>query len=347
MVIGPMTSEARPRVFVTRRISPEGLDRIAAQTDADIWPDDFPPSREKLLRHVAGIDGLLSMVTEKIDDELLEQAGPQLKVVSTFAVGFDNIDVAACTRHGVAVGNTPGVLTDSTADAAFALLMAAARRIPEGYDYVRQDRWKAWSPMVMLGADIHHATLGIIGLGRIGREVAKRARGFDMQVVYHNRHPLAPEDEQRLGVTRASFCDVLAQSDFISLHVTLTPETHHLMNAESLGKMKRSAILVNAARGPVVDPDALYDALKSGVIAGAALDVTEPEPIAGNHKLLSLPNCLVVPHIASASVATRARMTHIAAQNLFAGIKGEPLPSCVNPEVYQRSAVRGQGSGGR
>src|SRR5712692_4815536 len=267
MVVGPMTSEARPRVLVTRRISQEGLDRIAAHTDAYIWPDDLPPTRDELLRRVADIDGVLSMVTERVDDEFLERAGPRLKVVSQFGVGVDNIDVAACTRRGVAVGNTPGVLTDSTADAAFALLMAAARRIPEGYEYVRQDRWKAWSPMIMLGSDIHHATLGIVGFGRIGREVAKRARGFDMDVVYHSRHPATPEDEQRLGVRRASFDELLAQSDFVSLHVTLTPETHHLMNAESLGKMKRSGILVNAARGPVVDPDALYDALKNGVIA--------------------------------------------------------------------------------
>jgi lactate dehydrogenase-like 2-hydroxyacid dehydrogenase len=336
MVIGPMTSEARPRVFVTRRISQEGLDRIAAQTDADIWPHDLPPARDELLRRVTGLDGVLSMVTERVDDEFLERAGPRLKVVSQFGVGVDNIDVGACTRRGVAVGNTPGVLTDSTADAAFALLMAAARRIPEGFDYVRQDRWKAWSPMIMLGSDVHHATLGIIGFGRIGREVSSRARGFNMKVLYCNRQPLSAEDEQRLGVQRASFDEVLAQSDFISLHVPLTPETHHLMNAQSLAKMKRSAILVNAARGPVVDPDALYDALKNGVIAGAALDVTEPEPIAGDHKLLSLPNCLVVPHIASASVATRGKMTDIAAENLFAGVKGEPLPSCVNPEVYQR-----------
>jgi len=333
-----MTSEARPRVFVTRRISQEGLDRIAAQTDADIWPHDLPPAREELLRRVTGIDGVLSMVTERVDGEFLERAGPRLKVVSQFGVGVDNIDVGACTRRGVAVGNTPGVLTDSTADAAFALLMAAARRIPEGFDYVRQDRWKAWSPMIMLGSDVHHATLGIIGFGRIGREVAKRARGFDMRVLYYKRTPLAAEEEQRLGVQRATLDDALAQSDFISLHVPLTPETHHLMNAANLAKMKRSAILVNAARGPVVDPDALYDALKNGVIAGAALDVTEPEPIAGDHKLLSLPNCLVVPHIASASVATRAKMTNIAAENLFAGVKGEPLPSCVNPEVYRRES---------
>ena len=335
-----MTSEARPRVFVTRRISQEGLDRIAAQTDADIWPGDLPPARDELLRRVTGIDGVLSMVTERVDDEFLERAGPRLKVVSQFGVGVDNIDVGACTRRGVAVGNTPGVLTDSTADAAFALLMAAARRIPEGFDYVRQDRWKAWSPMIMLGSDVHHATLGIIGFGRIGREVAKRARGFDMRVLYYKRTPLATDQEQQLGVQRASFDEVLAQSDFISLHVPLTPETHHLMNAQSLAKMKRSAILINAARGPVVDPGALYDALKNGVIAGAALDVTEPEPIAGDHKLLSLPNCLVVPHIASASVATRGKMTDIAAANLFAGVRGKELPSCVNPEVYELRVVR-------
>jgi len=330
-----MTSEARPRVFVTRRISQEGLDRIAAQTDADIWPGDLPPARDELLRRVTGIDGVLSMVTERVDDEFLERAGPRLKVVSQFGVGVDNIDVGACTRRGVAVGNTPGVLTDSTADAAFALLMAAARRIPEGVDYVRQDRWKAWSPMIMLGSDVHHATLGIIGFGRIGREVAKRARGFDMRVLYYKRTPLSTDEEQQLGVRRASLDEALAQSDFISLHVPLTPETHHLMNATSLAKMKRSAILINAARGPVVDPGALYDALKNGVIAGAALDVTEPEPIAGDHKLLSLPNCLVVPHIASASVATRGKMTDIAAENLFAGVRGKELPSCVNPEVYE------------
>src|SRR5712692_7880294 len=257
----------RPRVFVSRQIPDEGLKLIVDQTDADIWPDDLPPPRDELLRRVEGVDGFLSLLTDQVDDELLDTAGPRLKVVSNYAVGFDNIDVPACTRRGVAVGNTAGVLTETTADCAFALLMAAARRIPEAYDYVRQGKWKTWGPMLLLGPDIHHATLGILGFGRIGREIAKRARGFDMQVLYHDRHPASPEDEQRLGIRRASFDEVLAQSDFISLHVTLTPETHHLMNAERLGKMKRSAILVNAARGPVVDPDALYDALENGVIA--------------------------------------------------------------------------------
>jgi glyoxylate reductase len=330
----PPTPEARPRVFVSRQIPAEGLDPIVAQTDADVWADDRPPSRAELLRRVAGKDGLLLMVTDRVDDELLARAGPQLRVVSTYAVGFDNIDVAACTRRGVAVGNTAGVLTETTADGAFALLMAAARRIPEGVDYVRQDRWKYWSPMLLMGRDIHHATLGILGFGRIGREMAKRARGFDMQVLYYSRHAASSEDEMRLGARHATMDNVLARSDFVSLHVTLTPETHHLMNRERLARMKRSAILVNASRGAVVDPGALYDALRNGVIAGAALDVTDPEPMPGDHKLLTLPNCLVVPHIASASFATRARMASIAAENLLAGLKRQPLPSFVNPESH-------------
>jgi lactate dehydrogenase-like 2-hydroxyacid dehydrogenase len=331
-----MTPDTRPRVFVSRRIPDEGLDPIVAQTDADIWPDDLPPPRDELLRRVRGVDGFLSLLTDRVDDELLDHAGPQLKVVSNYAVGFDNIDVDACSRRGVAVGNTAGVLTETTADAAFALLMAAARRIPEAYDYVRQDRWKTWGPMLLLGPDVHHATLGILGFGRIGREMAKRGRGFDMDVLYYDVYPASAEDEQRLGARRGTMDEVLAQSDFVTLHVNLTPETHHLMNRERLATMKSSAILINASRGPVVDPDALYEALKNGVIAGAALDVTEPEPMPGDHQLLTLPNCLVVPHIASASFATRGKMASIAAENLMAGMRHEPLPSFVNPEVYQQ-----------
>jgi glyoxylate reductase len=208
--------------------------------------------------------------------------------------------------------------------------MAAARRIPEGYDYVRQDHWKAWRLMLLVGPDVHHATLGIVGFGRIGREVAKRGRGFDMQVLYVSRHEAPPEDQAR----RVSMDELLGQSDFISLHVPLSPETHHLINRETLGKMKPSAILVNTSRGPVVDSNALYEALKNGVIAGAALDVTEPEPLPVDHKLLELPNCLVVPHIASASFATRTSMASIAAENLFAGVERKPLPSFVNPEAF-------------
>jgi glyoxylate reductase len=330
-----MTSDTRPRVLVTRIIPDDGLQPILAQTDADVWQDELPPPRDELLRRVAGVDGVLSLVSDVIDDELLDRAGPQLKVVSNYAVGFDNIDVAACTRHGVAVGNTAGVLTETTADAAFALLMAIARRLPEAYDYVRQGNWRTWGPMLLLGPDIHHATLGILGFGRIGREVAKRARGFDMNVLYYDVYQAPPEEEARLGARRATLDEVLSQSDFITLHVNLTPETHHMMNRAAFARMKPSAMLVNASRGPVVDPDDLYDALKNGVIAAAGLDVTEPEPLPVDHKLLTLSNCLVVPHIASGSVATRGKMADVAAQNLFAGLARKPLPSWVNPDVWQ------------
>jgi lactate dehydrogenase-like 2-hydroxyacid dehydrogenase len=329
-----VTPDTPPRVFVSRRVPDEVLQRIVARTNADIWPDEMPPQRDELLRRVEGVAGFLSMVSDRVDDELLDRAGPQLKVVSNYGVGVDHIDVAACTRRGIAVGNTPGVLTETTADFAFALLMAAARRIPEGYDYVRQDQWKAWRLMLLVGPDVHHATLGIVGFGRIGREVAKRGRGFDMRVLYVSRHAASPEDEARLGARRVSMDELLRQSDFISLHVPLSPETHHLINRETLDKMKRSAILVNASRGPVVDSDALYEALRSGVIAAAALDVTEPEPLPADHKLLELQNCLVVPHIASASFATRSKMASIAAENLFAGLEHQPLPSFVNPEAF-------------
>jgi lactate dehydrogenase-like 2-hydroxyacid dehydrogenase len=329
-----MTAQSLPRVFVSRRIPDAGLSRVTAETRADVWPDEMPPPRDELLRRVEGVDGFLSLLTDRVDDELLDRAGPGLRVVSNYAVGFDNIDVPACTRRGVAVGNTPGVLTETTADCAFALLMSIARRFPEGYDYVRQDRWKTWGPLLLLGHDIHHATLGIAGFGRIGREMAKRARGFDMRVLYHDVQPASAEDEARLGVTRVSFDELLAESDFLTLHVNLTPETHHLMNAQTFAKMKKTAFVINAARGPVIDSMALYTALKNGTIAGAGLDVTDPEPLPGDHPLLTLPNCLVVPHIASASHHTRGEMARIAAENLLAGLRGEPLPAFVNPEAY-------------
>jgi glyoxylate reductase len=330
------TAQPSPaKVFVARAIPEPGLTPVRAATDADVWTDELPPSREVLLRRVQGIDGLLSLLTDRVDDELLDAAGPQLKVVSNFAVGFDNIDVAACTRRGIPVGNTPGVLTETTADLAFALLMAAARRLPEAYDYVRAGRWRTWGPMLLLGHDIHGATLGIVGFGRIGREMARRATGFGMRVLYHDVHPATREEEQQLNASRVEMDQLLAESDFISLHTNLTPETRHLLDAAAFARMKPDAIVINTSRGPVVDHDALFEALRDGVIAAAALDVTDPEPLPADHPLLTLPNCLVVPHIASASIETRGRMARMAADNLLAGLRGERLPNCVNPEVYE------------
>jgi len=250
-------------------------------------------------------------------------------------VGYDNIDVSAATERGIMVTNTPGVLTDTTADFAFALLMTAARRVVEGMDYVREGRWQTWGPLLLLGQDVHRATLGIIGLGRIGRGMAKRASGFDMRVLYHD--PYCPGDR---GAPHSAQCvdldTLLAEADFVSVHVPLTPETHHMLSTEQFQRMKPSAILVNTARGPVVDPDALYDALKNGDIARAALDVTEPEPLPADHKLLSLPNIIICPHIASGSVATRSKMATMAAANLLAGLQGQMPPHPVNPEALER-----------
>jgi glyoxylate reductase len=289
-----------------------------------------------LLAHVRGVDAVLSLLTDRIDDELLDAAGPQLKVVANLAVGFDNIDVAACTRRGIPVGNTPGVLTETTADLAFILMMAAARRVKEGIDYVREDRWKTWGPLLLLGVDVHGATLGIAGFGRIGREMAKRARGFSMRILYHDVARASVQDEEALGATFVPLETLLAESDFVTLHVNLTPETRHLINASALARMKSTAVLVNTSRGPVVDQAALYEALRDGVIFGAALDVTDPEPMHADDPLLTLTNCIVVPHIASATHATRGKMARIAADNILAGLRGEPLPACVNPEVYER-----------
>ena len=319
----------RPRVFVARRIPDEGLSAIAAACDADIWPDELPPPRAELLRRVAGVDGLLSLLTDRVDDELLDAAGPSLKVVSNFAVGYDNIDVPACTRRGIAVGNTPGVLTETTADLAWALLMAAARRVPEGSRYVRDGRWKTWGPLLLLGPDVHGATLGVVGFGRIGQAVARRASGFGMTVLYYDVTRLPDDVTAPLGAVYTPLDELLARSDFISLHVNLTPDTRHLINERTLGLMKPTAVLVNTSRGPVVDQAALATALRDGTIWAAALDVTDPEPIPMDDPLVGLDNCLIVPHIASASRATRGKMAAMAAANLIAGVRGEPLPTPV------------------
>ena len=321
----------RPRIFVARIIPDDGLQAVAAACDMDLWEDELPPPRDELLRRVAGCDGVLTLLTDRVDDEFLDAAGPRLKVVSNYAVGFDNIDVAACARRGIPVGNTPGVLTETTADLAFALMMAAARRLPEGDRYVRAGSWKTWGPLLLLGPDVHGATIGIVGFGRIGQALARRAQGFGMEILYHDVQPLPDDVTGPLGATYLPLEELLPRSDFVSLHVNLSPVTRHLINAQTLSWMKPTAVLVNTSRGPVVDQAALATALRDGIIWAAALDVTDPEPIPMDDPLVGLDNCLIVPHIASASRATRDRMAQMAAANLIAGVRGESLPTEVPP----------------
>jgi glyoxylate reductase len=327
-------AEERWRVLVTRRLPAPAMERIAERCDITLHEGQWAMPRDRLLEDIVGKVGAVTLLTDRVDDEFLDAAGEQLVIVANYAVGFDNIDVEACTRRGIPAGNTPGVLTETTADLAFALLMAAARRIDEGSRYVRADRWRTWGPLLLLGVDVHGATLGIIGFGRIGQELAKRAAGFGMRVLYHDVHPAAPEVEHELGATRVELDRLLAESDFVSVHVNLTDETRHLIGADALRRMKPTAVLVNTSRGPVVDQAALYLALRDGRILAAALDVTDPEPMRGDDPLLSLENCLVVPHIASASRVTRGKMAAMAAANLLAGIAGERLPNPINPQVY-------------
>jgi len=322
---------AQPNVFVTRDIPKAGLDLLRDECKLRVWSQPLPPSTADLREAVQGCDGILALLTERIDDTVLDAAGPQLRVISNFAVGVDNIDVAAATHRGIPVGHTPGVLTETTADLAWALMLTAARRIVEGDQYVHQGRWQTWEPQLLLGPDIYGATLGVVGFGRIGQAVARRARGFDMRVLYTNRSVAADAH----GAVHVNLHTLLRESDFVTIHTPLTPETRHLFNDHTLAMMKRGAILVNTARGPVVDPRALFNALHGGHLAAAALDVTEPEPIRPDDPLLTLPNCIVVPHIGSASIATRNRMAEMAVRNLLAGVRGERLPHCVNPEVYQ------------
>jgi lactate dehydrogenase-like 2-hydroxyacid dehydrogenase len=324
----------KPRVFVTRIIRDKGLDLVKEACQADIWPEELPPGREALLERVRGVDGLLCLLTDRIDSEVMDAAGPDLKVISNHAVGFDNINVAAATQRGIPVGNTPGILTDATADMAFALMMAAGRRVVEAEKFLRAGKWKTWGPSLLLGVDFAGATLGIVGFGRIGQAVAKRATGFDMRVLYYdpNASPRYPD----LNAVSTDLDTLLYVSEFVSLHVPLTPDTRHLVDAEFLLKMKPNAVLVNTSRGGVVDQTALYETLKERRIFAAALDVTDPEPLPLDSPLLTLDNCLIVPHIASASVHSRDMMAFLAAENLIAGVNGERLPHCVNPEVYQR-----------
>jgi glyoxylate reductase len=301
------------RCFVTRELPGPALDRLRDKHEVDLWPEQLPPSREELLERTAPVEGLLSMLTDRIDADLL-MACPHLRAIANYAVGYDNIDLTAAKLRQVQVGNTPDVLTDATADLAFALLLAAARQIPQAAAAARGGEWQTWEPERWLGQDVYEATLGIIGMGRIGKAVAKRASGFAMTVLDTGKTPLE---------------ELLERSDFVSLHCPLTPETRHLIDGAALGRMKPTAILINTARGPIVDQGALYRALTQGEIAGAALDVTDPEPAHAEDPLLQLPNLIVVPHIGSATHTARERMADMAVDNLLAGLRGEPMPHAV------------------
>jgi len=322
------------KVLVTRRIPEKGLELLRREARLVLWPGELPPSRQELFDNAKGAAGILCLLTDHIDAEVMDAAGANLKVISNYAVGFDNIDVKEATRRGIPVGNTPGVLTEACADHTFALLMAAARRVAEGDRQVRSGGWRTWEPMGLLGVDIFGATLGIIGYGRIGQGVARRAKGFNMRVLFYD--PLQPtKQDPESGAVNAALDELLAQSDFVSLHAPLTDETRRLFNRERFAKMKAGAILVNTARGALVDHGALYESLAEGRLGGAGLDVTDPEPLPLNHPLLTLENVVITPHIASASRITRERMAVMAAENALAGLKGEKLPYCVNEEVYK------------
>jgi glyoxylate reductase len=318
----------KPQVFITRQIPEAALQKARAACDVDLWEDEMPPPYATLLERSRDKDGVLTMLTDRIDAAFMDAAGANLKVISQMAVGYDNIDVQAAQERGIAVGNTPGVLTDATADLAFTLLLAAARRILEGVRYIENGEWKTWHPTVLLGHDLAEATLGIIGFGRIGRAVAQRASGFNMRVLAYSPS-LTDTDARAANVERANLDDLLRHSDFVSLHTPLNDQTRHLINRDRLAQMKPTAILINTARGGVVDQDALYEALTNGVIGGAALDVTTPEPLPSTDPLLSLPNVLVVPHMGSATIGTRGRMAEMAVDNLIAGLTGKPLPNSV------------------
>jgi glyoxylate reductase len=324
----------KPTVYVTRELPGDAVERLRQAASVRVWTEELPPPRDILLREAAVADGLLTLLTDRIDAELMDTA-PRLRVASNMAVGYDNIDVAEATRRAILVTNTPGILTETTADFAFALLMAAARRVVEADRYTHQGRWKTWGPQVLLGQDVHGACLGIVGLGGVGLEVAKRARGFGMRILYCD-HRRRPREERRYGLIHTDLDQLLREADFVSLHVPLLPETRHLIGARELSLMKPTAILVNTARGPIVDQQALYRFLKERRITAAALDVTEVEPIPMDDPLLTLDNVTIAPHIASASVATRTRMASVAADNLLAALRGEDPPNCVNRQALRR-----------
>jgi glyoxylate reductase len=316
MLLDPMG--AHPGVFVTRQLPGEALGRLAAEHDVEIWPERLPPPRSELMARAPELEGLLSLLTDPVDAELMD-AAPKLRAISNYAVGVDNVDVEAAAARGIAVGNTPGVLTESTADLAVALMLGIARRLSEGEAFVRAGEWVTWEPGLMLGRDLHGATVGIVGYGRIGQAVGRRLDGFGCEVLTSTR-------STDLG-------SLLERSDFVTLHCPLTPATRGLIDEDALRRMKPTSYLVNTARGPIVDTEALARALHAGELAGAALDVTDPEPLPGDHPLLDAPNLLVVPHVGSATHATRERMADMAVENLLAGLEGRPMPHAVTPRA--------------
>jgi glyoxylate reductase len=322
----------QPHIFITRQL-PANLAALQQVATVDVWTERQPPPYEVLLAKVKAMDGLLCLLTDPIDRPLIE-AGMSLKVISQMAVGYDNIDLTAATAHKIPVGHTPGVLTNATADLTWALLMAAARRVAEADRFTRRGLWQTWEPDLLLGPDVTGATLGIVGLGRIGQSVAKRAQGFEMPILYTDTHRGDPKVEQSLAVEFVSFDRLLQDSDFITIHTPLTPDTYHLFSDRQFAQMKSSAILINTARGTIVDPNALYRALNNGEIAAAAIDVTDPEPIPTDSPLLTLENLIITPHIGSASRQAREKMATMAIDNLLAGLRGDRLPYCANPEVY-------------
>ena len=326
----------KPKALMTRLVPNSAIEMLRAVTDLEVWKEDRVAPYEWLMERIVETEGFYCLLTDRVNKEFLDKA-PRLKVISTMAVGYDHIDVSECTKRGIPVGNTPGVLTETTADFTFSLITAAARRIVEGRDYVLEGKWHTWSPTMLLGQDLHEATLGIVGYGRIGKAVARRAEGFGMKILAcHSSGIHVANDLDREGVEMVDLDRLLSEADFVSLHVPLNSSTYYMIGKQELGLMKQTAILVNTARGPIVDPQALYEALRQGDIAYAALDVTEPEPITKDDPLLTLPNCLIMPHIASASVKTRTKMAVMAAENLLAGLSGERLSYCVNPQVYEK-----------
>jgi len=325
---------AKPKVYVTRELPERGLKIIRERFDAEVWSKYHPPPKKVILEKVRNVDALAPLLSDKIDAEVFDTA-PKLKIVAQMAVGFDNIDVQEATKRGIYVTNTPEVLTETTADFAWALLMAVARRVVEADKYVRTGQWKvSWHPSMLQGRDVYGATIGIVGAGRIGFAVARRAKGFDMKILFYDVIP-RPEMEKELGAKRVDLDTLLRESDFVSIHVPLIKETYHMINAERLKLMKKTAYLINNSRGPVVDEKALYEALKEGKIAGAGLDVFEQEPTPVANPLLRLDNVVAAPHISSASYETRSKMAEMVAENLVAFFDGRKPPNLVNSGVMK------------